>query len=122
MQSPAAGRQAFAPNPALATAREQTVKAKTELRQRATIPHMSLTFKLSMAPFPAVLILSLVAGCAVGPNFKKPAAPEVRDYTGASLAATAAGSNLPGGESQRFANGADIARRLVDAVSFRAAQ
>jgi len=76
------------------------VKAKTELKAARDnllqIP-MSRTLKSSMAPFLALLALSLMAGCAVGPNFKKPAAPDVGDYTGGGLSATVAGNNLPGG-------------------------
>lgn len=87
------------------------MKAKTELKAARDnllqIP-MSRTLKSSMAPFLALLALSLMAGCAVGPNFKKPAAPDVGDYTGGGLSATVAGNNLPGGESQRFTKGADI--------------
>jgi hypothetical protein len=97
------------------------VKAKTELKAARDnllqIP-MSRTLKSSMAPFLALLALSLMAGCAVGPNFKKPAAPDVGDYTGGGLSATVAGNNLPGGESQRSRH----QRRLVDAVPLQAAQ
>jgi NodT family efflux transporter outer membrane factor (OMF) lipoprotein len=56
----------------------------------------------------AFSLLSL-AGCAVGPNFKKPAPPNVTDYTAQPLAATVATPSVPGGEAQRFASGADIA-------------
>jgi NodT family efflux transporter outer membrane factor (OMF) lipoprotein len=56
----------------------------------------------------AALALLCVAGCAVGPNFKKPAAPDVSDYTAAPLSHTAA-ANVAGGQEQRFAKGADIA-------------
>src|ERR1700689_1982817 len=45
------------------------------------------------------------AGCAVGPNFRKPAAPDVSDYTVHPIAATAA---IAGGDAQRFAKGTDI--------------
>src|ERR1700730_12417602 len=58
--------------------------------------------------FIAALTVSLIAGCAVGPNFKKPDAPNVSDYTAGPLSATAATENLPGGEAQRFAKGSDI--------------
>jgi NodT family efflux transporter outer membrane factor (OMF) lipoprotein len=51
---------------------------------------------------------SLFAGCAVGPNFKKPPAPEVTTYMASPLATTSAVSNLAGGEAQRFALGSDI--------------
>jgi NodT family efflux transporter outer membrane factor (OMF) lipoprotein len=56
----------------------------------------------------AALALLCVAGCAVGPNFRKPAAPDVSDYTAAPLSHTAA-ANVAGGQEQRFAKGADIA-------------
>jgi NodT family efflux transporter outer membrane factor (OMF) lipoprotein len=58
--------------------------------------------------FIAALCLWLAAGCAVGPNFKKPASPQVGDYTESPLARTVASENLPGGEAQRFAKGGDI--------------
>ena len=51
----------------------------------------------------------LLAGCAVGPNFKRPAAPEVSDYVPTPLAATSSTANTVAGESQHFASGADIA-------------
>jgi len=57
----------------------------------------------------AAAILALLAGCAVGPNFKRPAPPDVSDYVPTPLAATASTPNTPAGESQRFASGADIA-------------
>lgn len=50
----------------------------------------------------------LAAGCAVGPDFRKPPPPEVSTYTASPLAATAASSNVAGGEGQRFKPGADI--------------
>jgi len=51
----------------------------------------------------------LIAGCAVGPNFKKPAVPDTAGYTAAPLPATT--SNTPGvagGDSQHFVEGLDI--------------
>jgi NodT family efflux transporter outer membrane factor (OMF) lipoprotein len=56
----------------------------------------------------APLTLLLIAGCAVGPDFKKPAAPDVGDYTAAPLSTTAITPDVTGGEAQRFAQGADI--------------
>jgi NodT family efflux transporter outer membrane factor (OMF) lipoprotein len=53
--------------------------------------------------------LSLLAGCAVGPNFKKPAPPPVKSYTPAPVKATSSATNLTGGEAQRFISGQDIA-------------
>jgi NodT family efflux transporter outer membrane factor (OMF) lipoprotein len=56
----------------------------------------------------ALLTCSLLAGCAVGPNFKKPAPPNVGDYTATPLPVTAATPGVPGGEAQRFVQGGDI--------------
>jgi NodT family efflux transporter outer membrane factor (OMF) lipoprotein len=44
----------------------------------------------------------------VGPNFKKPAAPDVTSYTAEPIAATVAAPSVSGGQAQRFANGTDI--------------
>src|SRR5262249_49611998 len=48
------------------------------------------------------------AGCAVGPDFKKPAAPTVTDYTATPLTATVSTERVAGGEAQRFAKGSDV--------------
>jgi NodT family efflux transporter outer membrane factor (OMF) lipoprotein len=53
----------------------------------------------------ASFALLLLAGCAVGPDFKKPAAPEVSDYTAAKLSTTAASPGTVGGDAQRFITG-----------------
>ena len=50
----------------------------------------------------------LMAGCAVGPNFKKPAPPAVTSYTAKPLNTTVATPDVAGGEAQRFVNGGDI--------------
>ena len=61
---------------------------------------------------PAALLAALaylpVGGCAVGPDFKKPAAPAVSRYTPQPLAAATASANVEGGQAQRFSQGADI--------------
>lgn len=59
--------------------------------------------------FSATVAGLLMAGCAVGPDFKRPAAPAAGDYTGHPLAATVTITNVAGGEVQRFAKGKDIA-------------
>lgn len=51
----------------------------------------------------------LLAGCAVGPDFKRPAAPAAGDYTDHPLATTVTTTNIVGGEAQRFAKGGNIA-------------
>lgn len=50
----------------------------------------------------------LFAGCAVGPNFKRPAAPNVAGYTSTPPSATSGIANLPGGEAQQFVPSRDI--------------
>jgi len=55
-----------------------------------------------------VLLTLLLFSCAVGPNFKTPAAPEVKGYTPEAAPPTTATTNIAGGESQRFIEGADI--------------
>ncbi|HXT10330.1 MAG TPA: efflux transporter outer membrane subunit [Candidatus Angelobacter sp.] len=52
--------------------------------------------------------LMLVAGCAVGPNFKQPAPPNVSGYTPAPLPASTAATKIKGGQAQSFVEGADI--------------
>ena len=51
-----------------------------------------------------------LAGCAVGPDFKKPAAPAVSRYTARPLSTTAATPGVAGGEAQRFVMGGDVSR------------
>ena len=69
---------------------------------------MTLTCKSRVLPFVAALALLFIAGCAVGPNFKRPAAPDVGDYTASPLSSTVTSTNVAAGEAQRFAKGIDI--------------
>lgn len=69
---------------------------------------MSRHVWLCAPSFSAAVLLLLAPGCAVGPNFKKPAAPEVSEYTATPLSTTSGTTNVTGGESQRFVNGQDI--------------
>jgi NodT family efflux transporter outer membrane factor (OMF) lipoprotein len=55
-----------------------------------------------------VFLPLLLGGCAVGPNFKKPAAPDVNGYTPAPPSTTEGVTNIMGGELQRFLNGTNI--------------
>jgi NodT family efflux transporter outer membrane factor (OMF) lipoprotein len=50
----------------------------------------------------------LAGACAVGPDFERPAAPDVSGYTSAPLAQQTGSSDVAGGESQRFVRGLDI--------------
>jgi NodT family efflux transporter outer membrane factor (OMF) lipoprotein len=70
---------------------------------------MSLSCKSALSQGVAAAGLLLCAACAVGPDFKKPAAPEVSGYTPAPLSTTAGTSGVAGGEAQRFGSGSDVA-------------
>jgi NodT family efflux transporter outer membrane factor (OMF) lipoprotein len=61
-----------------------------------------------LARFIAISALLLTAGCAVGPRFKKPAAPDVSGYTPAPISTTSSTSNVGGGEGQHLVEGHDI--------------
>ena len=54
------------------------------------------------------LLLSSIAGCAVGPDFKPPAAPNAAGYSAEPLTTTAATRDVVGGDAQRFVAGADL--------------
>jgi NodT family efflux transporter outer membrane factor (OMF) lipoprotein len=64
---------------------------------------------LCVPSFIAALVLSLITGCAVGPNFKRPVAPKVSSYTDHPLSTTVTSTNVASGEAQHFAKGRDIA-------------
>ena len=75
-------------------------------------PSIHKKTRMTLAPYsrvPLLAALMLAAGCAVGPDFKKPAPPETGDFSAAPPTATVATANLAGGEAQRFAKGGDIA-------------
>jgi NodT family efflux transporter outer membrane factor (OMF) lipoprotein len=61
-----------------------------------------------LRPSLAAMLACLVAGCAVGPDFKKPDAPSVSSYTPAPLAKTVTTPDVTGGAAQSFASGAEI--------------
>jgi NodT family efflux transporter outer membrane factor (OMF) lipoprotein len=50
----------------------------------------------------------VLSGCAVGPDFKPPAAPTVQSYEPQPLPAQTESADAPGGEAQRFLEGNDI--------------
>jgi NodT family efflux transporter outer membrane factor (OMF) lipoprotein len=51
---------------------------------------------------------ALVMGCAVGPNFQPPAAPDTKTYTATALPAETATASVAGGIAQRFKMGEKI--------------
>jgi NodT family efflux transporter outer membrane factor (OMF) lipoprotein len=58
--------------------------------------------------FAAVFAALLLASCAVGPDFKPPAAPAVSGYTPEKQAPSTTSAAVKGGEAQRFVAGMDI--------------
>jgi NodT family efflux transporter outer membrane factor (OMF) lipoprotein len=54
------------------------------------------------------IVLVLMTGCAVGPNFQRPAAPAVDRYTPQPLPEQTAAVEIKGGEMQRFVQDMDI--------------
>ncbi len=53
-------------------------------------------------------LLVLLAGCAVGPDYKKPAAPSVSAYTATPLSTVAGDAKVIAGQAQSFIPGQDI--------------
>ncbi len=66
---------------------------------------MSNVKKCGSPLFSTVILAGLLAGCAVGPDFKQPAALDVATYTATPLPAHTATAPTPLGESQRFIKG-----------------
>ncbi len=66
------------------------------------------------AALPLFLILLTVAGCAVGPDFKRPAAPSSTNYLSGPLKSVSGTPNVAGGGGQQFVEGLDIAGKWWD--------
>jgi NodT family efflux transporter outer membrane factor (OMF) lipoprotein len=62
----------------------------------------------SCATIVPAALLSLLASCAVGPDFKPPASPPGADFTPRPLPARTVSAPVQGGEAQSFAIGRDI--------------
>ena len=56
----------------------------------------------------AVVAVLAIGGCAVGPDFRKPAAPDVASVAAGPLPERTPGANVAGGQPQRFVSGGDI--------------
>lgn len=63
------------------------------------------TKKVWMAMSLALLVMT---GCAVGPDFKSPEAPQTQAYTETALPEKTIETKGPGGNAQRFVTGEDI--------------
>jgi NodT family efflux transporter outer membrane factor (OMF) lipoprotein len=64
--------------------------------------------KSRLGKLPLFAFAISLTGCAVGPDFVHPAAPEVDRYTKEPLAQHTSSSPAPDGQSQRFSSGRDI--------------
>jgi len=53
-------------------------------------------------------VVAAIAGCAVGPDFHRPASPQVKGYTPEPLASPTAAAEVAGGQAQRFVQDMDI--------------
>src|ERR1700730_10876800 len=66
----------------------------------------------SARPRPGAVVtlvaVALLSGCAVGPDFHRPAAPTVSGYTREALNPQTASAEVPGGEAQRFRQEQDV--------------
>jgi NodT family efflux transporter outer membrane factor (OMF) lipoprotein len=71
-----------------------------------------MTFSIPVARRHAALMLlatvGLLSGCAVGPDWFRPAPPAVEGYTPEPLPAQTAAADVAGGEAQRFVRDLDI--------------
>ncbi len=89
-----------------AAARAPTCSAANDVAQERT--------RLAVAPRPrspivlATVTCLLMAGCTVGPDFRRPPAPDVAGYAARPLATTASAPAVAGGDAQRFVEGGDL--------------
>src|SRR5579859_962778 len=64
-----------------------------------------MTFRPLMT---AASLAALLTGCAVGPDYERPAAPADQSYDSAPSASSTAKADVHGGDAQRFSVGADV--------------
>jgi len=67
--------------------------------------------RTAVAMAPVLLVALALAGCAVGPNFREPASPQVDRYTATSLPASTTSADTAGGDAQRFLEGENVPQR-----------
>ena len=68
-----------------------------------------MKFRSTFFPGTLCMVAALtVAACAVGPDFKRPDAPAVTQFTPDTLPATTSTADIKGGEAQKFDSGRDI--------------
>ena len=72
---------------------------------------VAISARCIAAPTVMALSVALLAGCAVGPDFKTPAAPAAQGYGLGTNTATVATPDTAGGDAQRFVEGRDLPER-----------
>jgi NodT family efflux transporter outer membrane factor (OMF) lipoprotein len=72
------------------------------------MPTFKTRFTNRATAFVAALALLAAPACVVGPNYKRPAAPNVPGYTPTPPTTTTSSSGVTGGEAQTFVPGHDI--------------
>jgi len=60
------------------------------------------------------VLLTALAGCAAGPDFRSPAAPAVDGYRKDPLPAATVETKAPTGDAQRFVSGADVQATVIE--------
>lgn len=68
----------------------------------------SRTLRLRSLPWLVAIAALSIAGCAVGPDFHKPAAPPAGSLVAGPLPTTASTADVAGGQAQHFTSGGDI--------------
>jgi len=64
--------------------------------------------RLRRATLAGTVAVLLVSGCAVGPDYRRPATPAAETFTSEPLPEHTAGADVPGGATQHWAPGQDI--------------
>jgi NodT family efflux transporter outer membrane factor (OMF) lipoprotein len=75
------------------------------MNQASSFPHLPTRGVLACA------MALVLAGCAVGPNYKRPDAPAVDRFTVQPLPAQTVSTDTAGGDAQRFLEGRDVPQR-----------
>jgi NodT family efflux transporter outer membrane factor (OMF) lipoprotein len=65
-------------------------------------------FRLSL---PVCALALAIGGCAAGPDFRAPAAPDTPSYTADAVPSSTISSDAPTGDAQQFLEGADVPER-----------
>src|SRR5690242_16436505 len=73
--------------------------------------HPMTPFKSATRRATLMMATLALAGCAVGPNFRVPAAPAVDRYTATPLPQSTATADTAGGDAQRFLEGENVPQR-----------